>query len=300
MSLGKKIITFIIIFLLIVLGIFVLMKRYPAKNNEYPEKTVSENNAEKQDIINPQGNNVITRFNTPDGYKRTDEEVGSFADFVRNYALYPDNSKVYLYDGNPKSVQDIHTAVFKMNLSNRDLQQCADSVMRMYAEYYWNTQQYEKIGFHFVSGFLCSYDKWREGYVVKVDGNNVEWVNSGNTDTSWEGFEKYLETVFAYAGTISMEKESEPIGIDDIRIGDIFIKGASPGHVVMIADVCVNEENGDKGFLLAQGYMPAQQFHILKNPAHDDDPWYYVSEMTWPFRTPEYTFSEGSLRRPVY
>jgi len=73
----------------------------------------------------------------------------------------------------------------------------------------------------------------------------------------------------------------------------------SPGHVVMVLDVCENAE-GQRAFLLGQGYMPAQQFHVLKNPAHEEDPWYYTDEITYPFLTPEYTFDEGSFMRPVY
>ena len=96
-----------------------------------------------------------------------------------------------------------------------------------------------------------------------------------------------------------MEKESKTIGIEDIQVGDIFIKGGSPGHVVMVVDVCVNAE-GKKAFLLAQGYMPAQEFHVLNNPKHSDDPWYYVDEVTYPLSTPEYSFDEGSLKRPNY
>ena len=73
------------------------------------------------------------------------------------------------------------------------------------------------------------------------------------------------------------------------------MQGGSPGHVVMIVDVCVNEE-GKKAFLLAQGYMPAQEFHVLKNDLHEEDPWYYEEEITYPLSTPEYTFQEGSLK----
>lgn len=43
--------------------------------------------------------------------------------------------------------------------------------------------------------------------------------------------------------------------------------------------------------------MPVQEFHVLQNPAHKDDPWYYADELTYPFCTPDYTFDEGSLKR---
>ena len=67
----------------------------------------------------------------------------------------------------------------------------------------------------------------------------------------------------------------------------------------MIVDVCEDLE-GNKAFLLAQGYMPAQEFHVLKNEQHEEDPWYYTDELEYPFRTPEYTFDEGALKRFMY
>lgn len=73
----------------------------------------------------------------------------------------------------------------------------------------------------------------------------------------------------------------------------------SPGHVVLVLDIC-EDEAGKRAFLLGQGYMPAQEFHVLKNLAHEDDPWYYEDEVVYPFITPEYGFAEGSLRRLGY
>ncbi len=48
----------------------------------------------------------------------------------------------------------------------------------------------------------------------------------------------------------------------------MFIKGGSPGHCVMVADVAPEQDSG-RCFLLAQGYMPAQEFQIIKNPSRE-------------------------------
>ena len=226
-------------------------------------------------------------------------EEGSFAAFLRAYPLKEDGSPVLLYDGNEKGNQNAHAAVFELPIENEDLQQCADSVMRVYAEYFYHTGQYDRISFHFVSGFQADYVKWREGYLILVSGNDVSWVNMASYDESYQNFQEYLRIVFAYAGTLSMEAESQEITLSEIRAGDVFLKGGSPGHVVLVVDVCVKED-GSKAFLLAQGYMPAQEFHLLKNPLHEEDPWYYEEEVAYPFSTPEYTFPEGSLRRLDY
>jgi hypothetical protein len=48
-------------------------------------------------------------------------------------------------------------------------------------------------------------------------------------------------------------------------------------------------------FLLAQGYMPAQSVHVLKNPA-SASPWYAL-DFGAELRTPEWTFRRTDLRR---
>ena len=250
-------------------------------------------------MLDAEGMTLETRVRTPDGYMRKPAGEGSFAAFLRSYPLKEAGSPVLLYDGREKGNQEAHAAVFALPIENEDLQQCADSVMRIYAEYFYRTGQYDKIAFHFVNGFRADYARWREGGRIVVDGNHVSWSNAAAADSSYESFQEYMRMVFAYAGTLSMEGESREITLEEMRAGDVFLKGGSPGHVVMILDVCESKD-GNKAFLLGQGYMPAQEFHLLKNPQHGEDPWYYEEETDYPFSTPEYTFPEGSLRRLDY
>lgn len=254
---------------------------------------------EQKKILNEEGSTLESRFLVPDGYVRVEAAHGSLTEFLRGYGLKEDGSPVLLYNGKKKGNQNAHAAVFKLPIEEENLQQCADSIMRMYAEYFYQTGQTEKIAFRFSNGFLAEYEKWRQGSRIKVDGNDVYWVNTASYDDSYKGFQSYLRMVFAYAGTQSMMSESYEISAENLAVGDVFLKGGSPGHVVMVVDVC-QKENGKKAFLLAQGYMPAQEFHVLKNPEHKEDPWYYEEELAYPFHTPEYTFEEGSLRRLGY
>ena len=255
--------------------------------------------SEPLDLINETGENIESRFLTPNGYERLEATQDSFAQFLRSYPLKEYNTKVHLYDGREKAIQSAHISVFDLPIENYDLQQCADSVIRMYAEYFYATKQYDRIKFHYTNGFLAEYSRWMNGERIRVDGNNVSWVSQAGYDDSYECFVAFLKNVFTYAGTLSMNSEATKIELSDACAGDVFLYGGSPGHVVMIVDVCVNE-NGEKAFLLAQGYMPAQEFHILVNERHVDDPWYYESEMADPFSTPEYVFDEGSLKRLNY
>lgn len=280
--------------------------RQKAKNHtpDISKKTATHKSSVPSDdqpdsLIVPEGRTLKTRILPPKGYHRVPAKKGSLSAFLRGYKLKKADSPLLLYDRSPKPNQTSHAAIFRLPIENHDLQQCADSVMRVYAEYYWHRKEYDRIKFHFTNGFLAEYSKWRQGYRIHVNGNRVAWVRSQGPDTSYSAFQKYLLTVFTYAGTASMDTEAKPIDAGKIRVGDVFLKGGSPGHVVMVVDLCKNEK-GQKAFLLAQGYMPAQEFHILKNPAHVDDPWYYVDEISYPFATACYTFEEGCLKRLSY
>lgn len=254
---------------------------------------------ESTSLINGEGMTIESRVLTPEGFTRGEAKEGSFTAFLRGYAVKEAEAPVLLYDKREKGNQSAHVAVLKLPLEQEDLQQCADSVMRVYAEYFYHEKKYDQIAFHFTNGFLAEYTKWQQGYRIAVNGNQVTWVKQKGYDDSYETFQSYLRMVFSYAGTLSMEQEARAITPKELRVGDVFLHGGSPGHVVMVLDICENER-GEKAFLLGQGYMPAQEFHILKNPMHEEDPWYYETELSYPLTTPEYTFEEGSLKRLSY
>lgn len=241
-------------------------------------------------------NTVQTRFIVPDGYKRNTSERNSFAEYLQNLKLKPEGTLVYTYNGKIKEPRDVYVAVVDIDVGDKDLQQCADAVMRLRAEYLYSQNRFDEIHFNFTNGFNAQYSKWREGYRISVKGNNTSWVKKYNESTSYEDFREYLDIVFTYAGTLSLAKELEQIELSVIKIGDVFIKGGSPGHAVIVVDMAVNEKTGDKIFLLAQSYMPAQDIQILKNLMNTAlSPWYSINfgEI---LQTPEWNFKKEHLK----
>ena len=83
--------------------------------------------------------------------------------------------------------------------------------------------------------------------------------------------------------------------LDKMKIGDVFIKGGSPGHVVLIVDMAENDK-GEKIFMLAQSYMPAQQTQILINPSDRELGVWYSLKGKDVLITPEWDFSLNQLR----
>lgn len=245
----------------------------------------------------PEGQTIKERFLPPANFKRSAVTPGSFAEYLRALPLKAHGSPVYYYDGEIKNRKDVHAAVIDMDIGDRNLQQCADAIMRLRAEYLFKKKAYDQISFHFTNGFRADYARWRAGHRIIVDGNEVRWSDVHSPNESYEHFRRYLDLVFAYAGTLSLEKELVPVSIDSIQIGDVFIKGGSPGHAIIVVDLAENETNGERLFLLAQSYMPAQDIHLLHNPRDKRlSPW-YSNRFSGRLVTPEWMFEKEQLRR---
>lgn len=242
-------------------------------------------------------NTIQQRFQLPQGFVREEESKTSFDYFLRNLPLKPLGSNVLYFDGTTKPNRNVYEAVVDLPIGKQDLHQCADAVMRLRADYFYSQKQYDKIHFNFTNGFRADFSKWAAGYRIAIKGNKTSWIKTAKPSDSYETYWKYLEKVFMYAGTASLEKELKPINALDIKIGDVFIKGGFPGHAVIVVDMAVNPKNNQKIMLLAQSYMPAQEIQILKNPNNSSlSPWYAVDFGT-SLQTPEWTFSSSQLKR---
>ena len=250
-------------------------------------------------IINTKGKTLEERFQTPKGYTRRQDQANSYAAFLRKVPLKTDGSPVLYYDGQVKRNHDVYEAVLTYDVGKLDLQQCADAVMRLRAEYLFSIQQPERIHFNFTNGFRAGFDKWMEGYRFSIQGNNVSWVKKAQPSSSHETLRDYLEKVYSYAGTLSLSKELKSIPFGEMKIGDVLIIGGSPGHAVTVMDMAVNDD-GRKIFILSQSYMPAQDIQILCNRNKPDiSPWYELNVDAAEIRTPEWTFGTNQLARFV-
>src|SRR5690606_34563810 len=129
------------------------------------------------------------------------------------------------------------------------------------------------------------------------NGNETVWVKQTGSDDSYTVFRKYLDVVFSYAGTLSLAKELMPVPLKQVRPGDVLIQGGSPGHAVIVTDVAVDSA-GNKIFMLAQSYMPAQEIHVLRNPYNKAiSPWYSMTDVHEEINTPEWNFTLHDLKR---
>lgn len=253
--------------------------------------------AEPTSLKNSSGTTIETRFKTPAGTKRTVENDSSFAHYLRTLPLKKDGAQVTYFDGALKPNNYIYDAVVKLPIGDKDLHQCADAVMRLRGEYLYKNKQYSKLHFNFTNGFKCSYDKWRQGFRVGIKGNKTWWKKSASPSTTYATFWKYMEQVFMYAGTYSLDKELKSATQSDIAIGDIYIQGGFPGHALIVVDKAVDTTSGEIYFMLAQSYMPAQEIQILTNQMDlKISPWYKYKALDY-LETPEWDFEWSERKR---
>ncbi len=250
---------------------------------------------EKSFVI-AKGNTIQSRFEVPSGYVRTLVQDNSFEHYLRNFPLLPDTAKVYYYDGRLKP-KNIHAAILNIDIGDQNLQQCADAVIRLRAEYLYGEKRFSDIHFSFNKDFNIEFKKWAEGFRVQFVRNQFKWVRKENPDYSYSNFKKYLFYTYIYAGTYSLSSEMKIKRYGDMKIGDVFIKGGSPGHAMIIVDMAVNPKNNKKVYMLAQSYMPAQSIHIVKNLNNLDlSPWYELNLDDEIVKTPEWKFTIRDLK----
>jgi hypothetical protein len=207
---------------------------------------------------NPDGAASIGEIAVPDGFVRVSVADSSFAAFLRCLPLKPTGTKLKNYDGTDSDKEYVSYAVVDLPLSG-ELEQCADVVMRLRADYLFSVGRFREIVFH--------------------DNSGKEYRFS--TRPSMRNLSKYLAMVFDLCGTKSLRNELPVRSLKDISPGDVLVfeskKEGKLGHAVIVADVARNQDTGKIAVLLVQGTTPAVDIHVVRNVRNKSlSPWIIV------------------------
>jgi hypothetical protein len=203
-------------------------------------------------------------FPPPPGSHRV--AADAWGEWLRQLPLYPPDRQVLTYDGRPVGMD--FARVVALPLVKGDLQQCADTLLRLRAT--WERSVGRSPAFHYTSGDLSSWSAWAAGTRPKVSGSSVTFVKgAARADSSDAAFEAWMANLFTYAGTRSLPMDT--VAVTEPAPGDLVVQPGSPGHAVAILDVA--EAEGRRWVLVGQGYMPAMDLHVLDGP---DTRWFPV------------------------
>lgn len=216
-------------------------------------------------------------FAVPRGYTRAEVAPDSFGAWLRGLPVRTDRTDVLSYRGDALSRPSI--GVVAMDVGDRDLQQCADSAIRLHAEWLWSQGRASEAGYHFTSGDLSTWTDWKGGERFVVKGSRVDRVRGDGRPDTHATFRSWLDQVFTYAGTRSLRLDSDPVPAEaELAAGDFFVQAGSPGHAVMILDVAEGPD-GQRVALIGQGFMPAEDFHVVGWPGVAvDGAWFPLPE----------------------
>ncbi|GAB3634455.1 DUF4846 domain-containing protein [Hymenobacter arcticus] len=241
---------------------------------------------------------LAQRVAPPAGCRRVAVAPGSWGAWLRGLPLRPAGTLARLYNRQLKDNQKVVAAVLDIDPGTKDLQQCADAVIRLRAEYLFS-QNPNKIHFHLTTGYDAWFSDYVAGTTFQVRGEEVRPAPKPAEAPTHAALGRYLLPVFGYAGTLSLSREVQPIALAKAQPGDILVHGGSPGHAVLVADVAENPRSGQRYMLLMQSYMPAQNIHLLRNVSHPAlGAWFAVpGPAEVKFDTPEWTFKRTELGR---
>lgn len=259
-----------------------------------PDNNIETNPSDKISATDPEN---IREISLPQGFSYVKDGDSAYSNWLLDLKLKKSKT-VYLYNGTLKSNQDVQYGVLDIGIGKKDLIQCADAAMKLRADYFFEKHLYDQIKFLTTSGQEISFKNWLKGMRWKAQGAKLVSYNIHNEAFKiQQEYNSFMDLVFTYCGTYSLSKQLKPVNDSkSLHTGDIFVYGGFPGHAVTVMAVAKNE-TGKKIFLLSQGYMPAQDIHILKNYADQSlSPWYDLSSL-YPLCTPEWEFEKGSLKR---
>jgi hypothetical protein len=222
-------------------------------------------------------NTVIGRFPAPPGAQRVAVDEGSFGAWLREMKLRPRGTLARYFNGK-LTKQDNVAAVIDFDVGKRDLQQCADAVMRLRAEYHWSQNNPKSACFVAVSGKLLRFGGGKYGK-----------------------FRSWLDHVYNVANTGSLRRQLESVADGtQVQPGDVYVMGASAarkyGHAVIVLDVAIGADQ-QRWVLLAQSFMPAQDIHVLKNDQEPNRLNWFRANADGSVYTPGWGFDPKSLRR---
>ena len=152
--------------------------------------------------------------------------------------------------------------MIRLPMVEGDLQQCADTAIRLRAE--WQRAAGLPVAFHATSGDLLPWSRWQAGERPVLEGRGLGWRSGGVQGGGEESWERYLASVFTWAGTASLVAYDSVPALEP-RPGDLLVQGGFPGHAVLLLDVA-READGTTWLLVGEGFMPAQDAHVQHGP----------------------------------
>jgi hypothetical protein len=222
----------------------------------------------------------------PFGYTKVETPASSFGEWLRFLPLYPVDRAVLDYEGNVIKMASQVIRVIQLDNPSHGMQQCADTVIRLWAEYLKSRDQLDQLELHTQNGQSSSWRRWAAGYRPVLKGNSFHWIKKESptsNQTRELHFKEYITWLMQWTGTLALARDLSRVTQSELDIGHMFVhpnrSGNNIGHISIIVDKAVQEGNSVPIYLIAWGFIPAQDFHIIQPPRNlPHYPWFTRTE----------------------
>ena len=208
------------------------------------------------------------RFPTPPGYQRVPVAPGSFAEWLRGLPLAAKDTPVVNNSGTTvfSAEDDYVAAVVSIDVGAGDLQQSADAVVRLNAEWLFAYNKQDAISYRSATKLDMPFSRWAHGQRLIASGPNVFWVVKGKPkEPTYDDFRQYIDSVMLWTNNVSLATRATHVSDPkDLTAGDFFLQSRGKGHALLVLDVA-QKPTGERVALLGQALQsPAQSFHVIR------------------------------------
>ena len=208
------------------------------------------------------------RFPPPPGYARVPVLPKSFGEWLRSLPLAAPDTPVVTHAGDPlfQPNDEYVAAVVAIDVGAGDLQQSADAVVRLHAEWLWSTDQLDALNYRSVTKLDLPFSRWAKGQRLLASGPNVFWVvKSKPREPTYADFRQYIDAVMLWTNNVSLAARATHVSDPAALVaGDFFVQARGKGHAILVLDVA-QKPTGERVALLGQALQsPAQSIHVMR------------------------------------
>jgi len=219
------------------------------------------------------------------GYTVFADEAESWTEWLRLLPLAAPGTPVRNHRGEivvPGDDEHL-AAVVAIDIGTQDLQQSADVILRLYAEWRWWIDDLHMLYLSDTQVEL-PLQKWAAGERLAASDGKPAWVRQPEPKAKLEyaDFRAYLDSVFPWSDSQALLAESIPLDPEKLAPGSFFLHEGHPAQVLIVLDVATAPD-GKRAMLLAQALNPAENLHVIR--PNRDSVWFPV-RIDQPVRVP--------------
>jgi hypothetical protein len=223
-----------------------------------------------------------SEFVLPEGYRHADSsELSPFQNYVANFPLWHKDLPIGNFKG---GIEFEKTEISRpVHLPHQGLAFTDRAIpIRILAEYLHDNSRELELEILPINGDTLKFSKWMHNEVFYGPRKFVKYREIEPRDSTLNEYYSYMKTCMRNTNYQSLTYNCDPVDIDDVLPGDIFVarnENGRKGKVYVVIHMLVNGQK-DKLYAVATGCEKACDFYIPLFNNDRNNPWLTVSQIS--------------------